>query len=69
MATSHKGIRYGGRKCKSSTGKPAKATGLRMPAEFMEFIESRIAAGDAQTLTEYLLVLVREAASRFGVQL
>lgn len=69
MATSRKGIRYGGRKCKSNTGKPAKATGLRMPAEFMEFIESRIAAGDAQTLTEYLLVLVREAASRFGVQL
>ena len=52
MAPSHKGIRYGGRKCKSSTGKPAKATGLRMPAEFMEFIESRIAAGDAQTEIE-----------------
>ena len=52
MAPAHKGIRYGGRKCKSNTGKPAKATGLRMPVEFMEFIESRIAAGDAQTLTE-----------------
>ena len=69
MAHAHKGIRYGGRKCKSNTGKPAKATGLRMPSEFMEFIESRIAAGDAQTLTAYLLVLVREAAAKLGVQL
>lgn len=69
MAHAHKGLRYGGRKCKSNTGKPAKVTGLRMPAEFMEFIESRIAAGDAQTLTEYLLGLVRDAASRLGVQL
>lgn len=69
MAPAHKGIRYGGRKCKSKTGKPAKVTGLRMPSEFMEFIESRIAAGDAQTLTEYLLVLVREAAKRHGVTL
>ena len=69
MAHAHKGLRYGGRKCKSNTGEPAKATGLRMPAEFMEFIESRIAAGDAQTLTEYLLGLVRDAASRLGVQL
>lgn len=69
MAPAHKGIRYGGRKCKSSSGKPAKATGLRMPAEFMAFVESRIAAGDAQTLTEYLLGLVREAAKRHGVTL
>lgn len=69
MAPAHKGIRYGGRKCKSKTGKPAKATGLRMPAEFMEFIESRIAAGDAQTRTEYLIGLVREAAKRHGVTL
>ena len=69
MAPPHKGIRYGGRKCKSSTGKPAKATGLRMPAEFMGFIESRIAAGDARTLTEYLQGLVREAARKLGVHL
>lgn len=69
MAPAHKGIRYGGRKCKSNTGKPAKATGLRIPAEFMKFIESRISAGDAQTLTEYLLGLVREAARRHGVTL
>lgn len=69
MAPAHKGIRYGGRKCKSNTGKPAKATGLRMPAEFMEFIESRIDAGDARTLTEYLLCLVREAAKRHGLTL
>ena len=69
MAPAHKGIRYGGRACKSKTGKPAKATGLRMPVEFMEFIESRIAAGDARTLTEYLLCLVREAANKLGVHL
>ena len=69
MAPPHKGIRYGGRACKSSTGKPAKSTGLRMPAEFMAFIESRIAAGDARTLTEYLLGLVREAANKLGVHL
>ena len=69
MAPAHKGIRYGGRRCKSNTGKPAKTTGLRMPAEFMAFIESRIAAGDAQTLTEYLLGLVREAANKLGVHL
>ena len=69
MAPAHKGIRYGGRKCKSDTGQPAKVTGLRMPAEFMEFIESRIAAGDAQTFTEYLLGLVREAANKLGVHL
>ena len=69
MAHAQKDMRYGGRKCKSITGKPAKTTSFRMPAEFMEFIESRIAAGDAQTLTEYLLGLVRDAASRLGVQL
>ena len=69
MAHAHKGIRYGGRKCKSKTGKPAKTTGLRMPAEFLEYIASRIAAGDARTLTEYLLGLVREAAKRHGVML
>lgn len=69
MAPAHKGIRYGGRKSKSKTGKPAKASGLRIPAEFMEFIEARISAGDAQTLTEYLLGLVREAANKLGVHL
>ena len=69
MAHAHKGLRYGGRKCKSKTGKPAKTTGLRMPAEFLEYIASRIAAGDARTLTEYLLGLVREAAKRHGVML
>ena len=69
MAPAHKGIRYGGRACKSRTGKPAKSAGLRIPPEFMEFIESRIAAGDAPTLTEYLLGLVREAASKLGVHL
>lgn len=69
MAHAHKGIRYGGRKCKSKTGKPAKTTGLRMPAEFLEFVTDRVAAGDAQTLTEYLLGLVREAAKRHGVTL
>lgn len=69
MANAHNGIRYGGRKCKSRTGKPAKTTGLRMPAEFMEFIAARISAGDARTLTEYLLGLVREAASKLGVPL
>ena len=69
MAPPHKGIRYGGRGSKSNTGKPAKVTGLRMPAEFMEFIAARIFDGDAQTLTEYLLGLVREAAKRHGVTL
>lgn len=69
MAHAHKGIRYGGRKCKSKTGKPAKTTGLRMPAEFLEFVAARIAAGDARTLTEYLLGLVRDAAKRHGVML
>ena len=69
MAHAHKGIRYGGRKCKSKTGKPAKITALRMPAEFLEFIAARISAGDAQTLTEYLLGLVREAAKRQEVTL
>ena len=69
MARTRKGIRSGGRKCKSKTGQPAKATGLRMPEEFMEFIKSRIAAGDARTLTEYLLDLVREAANKHGIHL
>lgn len=69
MAPAHKGIRYGGRKSKSKTGKPAKTTSLRMPSEFMEFIKSRIDAGDAQTLAEYLIGLVREAAKRHGVTL
>lgn len=69
MAHANKGIRYGGRKCKSKTGKPAKTTALRMPAEFLEFVSARIAAGDARTLTEYLLGLVREAAKRHGVTL
>ena len=69
MATSRKGIRYGGRKCKSNTGKPAKTTSFRMPAEFIEFVVARIAAGDARNITEYLLGLVRDAASRSGVQL
>ena len=69
MAHAHKGIRYGGRKCKSKTANPAKTTAMRMPAEFMEFVAARIAAGDARTLTEYLLGLVREAANKLGVQL
>ena len=69
MAPAHKGIRYGGRKSKSKTGKPAKASGLRIPAELMEFIEARISAGNAQTLTGYLLGLVREDAKRHGVTL
>ena len=69
MAQAHKVVRYGGRQCKSKTGKPAKTTSLRMPPEFMEFVAARIAAGDARTLAEYLLGLVREAASRLGVQL
>lgn len=69
MAPAHEGIRYGGRKCKSSTGKPAKTTSLRMPAEFMEFIAARVSAGDARNPTEYLLVLVREAAIKLGVHL
>ena len=69
MAHAQKGMRYGGRQCKSITGKPAKTTSFRMPAEFIEFVAARIAAGDARTLAEYLLGLVREAASRFCVQL
>lgn len=69
MSHAHKGIRYGGRKCKSRTGKPAKATGLRMPVEFMVFIASRVASGDARTFTEYLLGLVSEDAKRHGVTL
>lgn len=69
MAPAHKGIRYGGRKCNSKTGKPAITTSLRMPAEFMEFIASRISAGDARSATEYVLSLVREAASKLGVHL
>lgn len=69
MAPAHKGIRYGGRKCKSNTGKPAITTSLRMPAEFMEFIAYRISAGDARSATEYVLSLVREAASKLGVHL
>ena len=69
MAQSRKVVRYGGRKCKSKTGKPAKTTSMRMPAEFMEFVAARIAAGDARTLAEYLLGLVREAAKIHGVTL
>ena len=69
MTHAHKGIRYGGRKCKSKTGKPAKTTGLRMPAEFLEFVASRVASGDAKTVTEYLLGLVRKDAKRHGVTL
>ena len=40
-----------------------------MPPEFMEFIESRIDAGDARNSTEYLLGLVRDAARPFRAQL
>ena len=69
MAPAHKVIRYGGRKCKSNTGKPAITTSLRMPKEFLEFIASRVAAGDARNATEYLLGLVREAAKRHGMTL
>lgn len=69
MARALKGLRYGGRKCKSNTGKPAITTSLRMPKEFMEFIASRVSAGDARNATEYLLGLVREAASKLGVHL
>ena len=69
MAHAQKGMRYGGRQCKSITGKPAKTTSMRMPSEFMEFVASRIAAGDARTLAEYLLGLVREAAKRHGLTL
>lgn len=69
MAPAHEGIRYGGRKCKSSTGKPAITTSLRVPAEFMEFIAARVSAGDARNPTEYLLGLVREAAIKLGVHL
>ena len=69
MAQAQKGMRYGGRQCKSKTGKPAKTTSMRMPPEFMEFVVARIDAGDARNITEYLLGLVRDAASRLGVQL
>ena len=69
MAHAHKGIRYGGRNCKSRTGRPAKAHGLRMPAEFIEFVASRVASGDAPNFTEYLLGLVSEDAKRHGVTL
>ena len=69
MAPAHKGIRSGGRKCKSKTGKPAITTSLRTPSEFREFIASRISAGDARSATEYVLSLVREAAKRHGVTL
>ena len=69
MAQAHKVVRYGGRKCKSKTGKPAKTTSFRMPAELREFVAARIDAGDARNITEYLLGLVRDAASRLGVQL
>ena len=69
MAHVHNGIRYGGRKCKSRTGKPAKTTSLRIPAEFLEFVASRVASGDATNSTEYFLGLVREDATRHGVTL
>lgn len=69
MAHSHKGIRYGGRKCKSRTGRPSETRGLRIPAEFVEFVASRVALGDARTFTDYLLGLMREAAKRHGVTL
>ena len=69
MAHEHKGIRYGGRKCKSMTGKPARTTSMRMPEEFLDFLASRVASGDAKTVTEYLLGLVRKAAKRHGVTL
>ena len=69
MAQSRQVVRYGGRKCKSKTGKPAKTTSMRMPSEFMEFVAARIAAGDARTLAEYMLGLVREAANKLGVHL
>ena len=69
MAHAHSGIRYGGRKCKSRTGKPAKTTSLRIPAEFLEFVEARVASGDARTFTEYLLDLVRKDAKKHRVTL
>ena len=69
MEPAHKGIRYGGRQCKSATGKPAKTTSFRIPPEFIEFVVARVNAGDARSITEYLLGLVRDAASRLGVQL
>ena len=69
MEPAHKVVRYGGRKCKSKTGKPAKTTSMRMPPEFMEFVAARIAAGDARNTSEYLLGLLRAAASRLGIQL
>lgn len=69
MARALKGMKYGGRQCKSITGKPAITTSLRMPKEFLEFIASRVSSGDARNATEYLLGLVREAASKLGVHL
>ena len=69
MAHAHKGIKYGGRKCKSRTGRPAQTTSLRMPEEFIDFLKSRVASGDAKTVTEYLIGLVRKAAKRHGVTL
>lgn len=69
MARAQKGMRYGGRQCKSTTGKPAKTTSFRIPPEFIEFVVARVNAGDARSITEYLLGLVRDAASRLGVQL
>ena len=67
MAHEHKGVRYGGRKCKSNTGKPAKTTSFRIPAEVSAYISMRVATGDAATVTEYLLGLVRKDAKRHGV--
>lgn len=69
MAHDHKCARYGGRKCKSRTGNPARTTSLRVPEEFREFIASRVASGDAKTVAEYLLGLVRKDAKRHGVTL
>ena len=69
MAHVHKGIRYGGRKCKSRSGNPAIPRGLRIPEEFLGFVEARVASGDAPSFTEYLLGLVREDAKRHGVTL
>ena len=69
MAHAQNCMRYGGRQCKSITGNPAKTTSFRRPAEFIEFVVARIDAGDARSITEYLLGLVRDAASRLGVQL
>ena len=43
--------------------------GLRMPEEFLDFVEARVASGDARTVTDYLLALVRKDATRHGVTL